>query len=340
VLFARQALCGIDLVIRSVPLIVIDHISKRYGQQVAVDDLTFAVKPGVVTGFLGPNGAGKSTTMRMIIGLDRPDSGQITIDGRRYAEHRAPIHEVGALLDAKAVHPARSARNHLLAIAATTGVPARRVDEVLALVGLSGPAGRRAGDFSLGMSQRLGIAGALLGDPQILLFDEPVNGLDPEGILWIRGLLADLAAQGRTVFVSSHLITELGAVAEHLVIIGRGRLIAEIPMSELGAGAAQRSVHVRSPQSGQLAELVRGDGVAIRAGADREVIEITGLDSQTIGERAAAAGIVLYELTPRTVSLEQAFMDLTRDATDYTAHPAGTAGGSDAQVSDPERSAA
>jgi len=196
---------------------------------------------------------------------------------------------------------------------------------VLDIVGLSGAAGRWAGDFLLGMSQRLGIAGALLGDQQILLFDEPVNGLDPEGILWIRGLLAELASQGRTVFVSSHLITELGAVAEHLVIIGRGRLIAEIPMSELGAGAAQRAVHVRSPRAGQLAELVRGEGIAVRAGADREVIEVSGLDSQTIGERAAAAGIVLYELTPRTVSLEQAFMDLTRDATDYTAHPTAAA---------------
>ncbi len=298
-------------------MIVIDHISKKYGQQVAVDDLSFQVKPGVVTGFLGPNGAGKSTTMRMIIGLDRPDSGQITIDGKHYAQHRAPIHEVGALLEAKAVHPARSARNHLLAVGTTTGVPAKRVDEVLELVGLSGAAGRRAGDFSLGMSQRLGIAGALLADPQILLFDEPVNGLDPEGILWIRGLLAELAAQGRTVFVSSHLITELGAVAEHLVIIGRGKLIAEIPMSELGAGAAQRAVHVRSPQAAQLADLVRGEGIAVRAGADREVIEISGLDSQTIGRRAAEHGIVLYELTPRTVSLEQAFMDLTRDAVDY-----------------------
>lgn len=300
-------------------MIVIDHISKKYGQQVAVDDLSFTVRPGVVTGFLGPNGAGKSTTMRMIIGLDRPDTGQITIDGKRYAEHRAPIHEVGALLEAKAVHPARSARNHLLAIGATTGVPAKRVDEVLELVGLAGAAGRKAGEYSLGMSQRLGIAGALLADPQILLFDEPVNGLDPEGILWIRGLLGELAAQGRTVFVSSHLITELGAVAEHLVIIGRGKLIAEIPMSELGAGAAQRAVHVRSPQAGQLAELVRGDGISIRAGADREVIEISGLDSQTIGRHAAEHGIVLYELTPRTVSLEQAFMDLTRDAVDYPA---------------------
>jgi ABC-2 type transport system ATP-binding protein len=302
-------------------LIVIDHISKKYGQQVAVDDLSFTVKPGVVTGFLGPNGAGKSTTMRMIIGLDRPDTGQITIDGKRYTEHRAPIHEVGALLEAKAVHPARSARNHLLAIGATTGVPAKRVDEVLELVGLAGAARRKAGEYSLGMSQRLGIAGALLADPQILLFDEPVNGLDPEGILWIRGLLGELAAQGRTVFVSSHLITELGAVAEHLVIIGRGKLIAEIPMSELGAGAAQRAVHVRSPQAGQLADLVRGDGIAVRAGADRQVIEIIGLDSQAIGERAAEHGIVLYELTPRTVSLEQAFMDLTRDAVDYPATP-------------------
>ncbi len=302
-------------------MIVIDHISKKYGQQVAVDDLSFEVKPGVVTGFLGPNGAGKSTTMRMIIGLDRPDTGQITIDGKRYTEHRAPIHEVGALLEAKAVHPARSARSHLLAIGATTGVPAKRVDEVLELVGLAGAARRKAGEYSLGMSQRLGIAGALLADPQILLFDEPVNGLDPEGILWIRGLLGELAAQGRTVFVSSHLITELGAVAEHLVIIGRGKLIAEIPMSELGAGAAQRAVHVRSPQAGQLADLVRGDGIAVRAGADRQVIEIIGLDSQAIGERAAEHGIVLYELTPRTVSLEQAFMDLTRDAVDYPATP-------------------
>ena len=301
-------------------MIVIDHVSKRYGRQVAVDDLTFSVKPGVVTGFLGPNGAGKSTTMRMIIGLDRPDSGEITIDGRRYAEHRAPLQEVGALLDAKAVHPARSARNHLLAIGATTGITTRRVDEVLEMVGLQGAARRRAGDFSLGMSQRLGIAGALLANPQILLFDEPVNGLDPEGILWIRGLLANLAAQGRTVFVSSHLITELAAVAEHLVIIGRGRLIAEIPMSELGAGAEQRAVHVRSPQSAELVALIQGDGVAVRAGADREVIEVTGMDSQTIGRRAADAGIVLFELTPRTVSLEQAFMDLTRESVDYPTH--------------------
>ena len=262
--------------------------------------------------------------MRMIIGLDRPDSGQITIDGKQYAEHRAPLHVVGALLDAKGVHPARSARNHLLAIGATTGVTARRVDEVLDIVGLQGAAGRRAGDFSLGMSQRLGIAGALLANPEILLFDEPVNGLDPEGILWIRGLLAELAGQGRTVFVSSHLITELGAVAEHLVIIGRGKLIAEIPMSELGAGAAQQSVHVRSPQAGALAELLHGEGVAVRAGADRDVLDVTGLDSQTIGRRAAEAGVVLFELTPRTVSLEQAFMDLTRDAVDYPAHAAAT----------------
>ena len=300
-------------------LIVLDHISKRYGGQVAVDDISFAVTPGVVTGFLGPNGAGKSTTMRMIIGLDRPDSGDITIDGRRYADHVAPLHEVGALLDAKAVHPSRSARNHLRALAATTGVPTSRVDEVLEMVGLTGAAGRRAGAFSLGMSQRLGIAGALLADPQILLFDEPVNGLDPEGILWIRGLLADLAAQGRTVFVSSHLITELAAVAEHLVIIGRGRLIAEIPMSELGAGAAQSSVFVRSPQAAALAQALFADGVEVRAGADRDVLEITGLQARDVGHRAAEAGIVLYELTPRTVSLEQAFMDLTRDSTDYTA---------------------
>ncbi len=314
-------------------MIVVEHISKRYGRQVAVDDLTFTVRPGVVTGFLGPNGAGKSTTMRMIIGLDRPDSGRITIDGRRYADHVAPLHEVGALLDAKAVHPARSARNHLLAMAATTGVPADRVDQVLDMVGLTGETGRRAGAFSLGMSQRLGIAGALLADPQILLFDEPVNGLDPEGILWIRGLLADLAAQGRTVFVSSHLITELAAVAEHLVIIGRGRMVAEIPMSQLGAGAAQSSVLVRSPDAGRLAEALFADGIEIRSGADREVLEVTGLAARDIGRCAAGAGIVLYELTPRTVSLEQAFMDLTRDSTDYATH-------GDAAVSTTDRSAA
>ncbi len=301
-------------------MIVINHITKRYGAQTAVDDLSFTVEPGVVTGFLGPNGAGKSTTMRMIVGLDRPDTGGITIDGRRYAEHIAPIHEVGALLEAKAVHPSRSARNHLLAMAATTGVSGKRVDEVLDLVGLSGVAGRRAGAFSLGMSQRLGIAGALLADPQILLFDEPVNGLDPEGILWVRGLLANLAAEGRTVFVSSHLITELGAVAERLVIIGRGKLIAEIPMSALGAGAEQQSVHVRSPQAVELADAIRGEHVAVTVGADHDVLEITGMDAREVGRRAAAASVVLYELTPRTVSLEQAFMDLTRDATQYSAH--------------------
>src|SRR5450755_2177456 len=253
----------------SSPMIEAHGLTMRYGKKTAMEDVTFTVHPGKVTGFLGPNGAGKSTMMRLIVGLDHPTRGTVTVNGRRYAEHRAPLQEVGALLDAKAVHPARSARNHLLAIGATTGITTRRVDEVLEMVGLQGAARRRAGDFSLGMSQRLGIAGALLANPQILLFDEPVNGLDPEGILWIRGLLADLAAQGRTVFVSSHLITELAAVAEHLVIIGRGRLIAEIPMSELGAGAEQRAVHVRSPQSAELVALIQGEGVAVRAGADR-----------------------------------------------------------------------
>ncbi len=301
-------------------MIVIDHLSKSYGDQVAVDDLSVTVQPGVVTGFLGPNGAGKSTTMRMIIGLDTPNSGKITVDGRPYAEHPAPLHEVGALLDAKALHPARSARQHLLALGATTGVPSRRVDEVLELVGLEDAANRRAGTFSLGMAQRLGIAGALLADPRILLFDEPVNGLDPEGILWIRGLLADLAADGRTVLVSSHLITELSAVAENLVVIGRGRLIAEMAMSELGAGAAQRAVLVRSPQADDLATHLHGPGVSIRTGAERDLLEVSGMDARTVGQRAAAAGIVLYELTPRTVSLEQAFMDLTKDAVDYPSH--------------------
>jgi len=301
-------------------MIVIDHVSKHYGKQTAVDDLSFEVKPGVVTGFLGPNGAGKSTTMRMIIGLDRPSSGQITVNGRRYADLRAPLHEVGALLEAKAVHPGRSARDHLLAVATTTGIPIRRVDETLDLVGLTSVANRRAGTFSLGMSQRLGIAGALLGDPEIVMLDEPVNGLDPEGILWIRGLLAELAAQSRTVFVSSHLITEITAVAEHLVIIGRGKLIAELPVAELAAGAAGRSVLVRSPDAGRLADEIRADGVDIRTGADAELLEVTGLEARVIGRRAAEAGIVLYELSPKSVSMEQAFMDLTRDAVDYPTH--------------------
>ena len=301
-------------------MIVIDHVSKHYGKQTAVDDLSFEVKPGVVTGFLGPNGAGKSTTMRMIIGLDRPSSGQITVNGRRYADLRAPLHEVGALLEAKAVHPGRSARDHLLAVATTTGIPTRRVDETLDLVGLTSVANRRAGTFSLGMSQRLGIAGALLGDPEIVMLDEPVNGLDPEGILWIRGLLAELAAQSRTVFVSSHLITEISAVAEHLVIIGRGRLIAELPVGELAAGAAGQSVLVRSPDATRLADAIRADGVDIRTGADAELLEVTGLEARFIGRRAAEAGIVLYELSPKSVSMEQAFMDLTRDAVDYPTH--------------------
>ena len=301
-------------------MIVIDHVSKRYGSQLAVDDLSFEVNPGVVTGFLGPNGAGKSTTMRMIIGLDRPTSGRITVNGRRYENLSAPLHEVGALLEAKAVHPGRSARDHLLAVAATTGIPRRRVDETLDLVGLTSVAGRRAGAFSLGMSQRLGIAGALLGDPEIVILDEPVNGLDPEGILWIRGLLAELAAQRRTVFVSSHLITEISSVAEHLVIIGRGKLIAELPVAQLAAGAAGRSVVLRSSQPGLLADSIRGAGVEIRTGADPEQLEVTGLDARAIGQRAADAGIVLFELTPKTVSLEQAFMDLTRDAVDFPAH--------------------
>jgi len=256
----------------------------------------------------------------MIIGLDRPSSGQITVNGRRYADLRAPLHEVGALLEAKAVHPGRSARDHLLAVATTTGIPIRRVDETLDLVGLTSVANRRAGTFSLGMSQRLGIAGALLGDPEIVMLDEPVNGLDPEGILWIRGLLAELAAQSRTVFVSSHLITEISAVAKHLVIIGRGKLIAELPVAELAAGAAGRSVVVRSPDAARLADAIRADGVDIRTGADAELLEVTGLEARIIGRRAAEAGIVLYELSPKSVSMEQAFMDLTRDAVDYPTH--------------------
>jgi ABC-2 type transport system ATP-binding protein len=302
-------------------------LTKRYGGKLAVDDLTFTVRPGQVTGFLGPNGARKSTTIRMILGLDTPTAGQATVNGRPYAEHPAPMRAVGALLEARAVHTGRNARDHLLALAATTGISRRRVDEVIGMTGLDGVARRRAGGFSLGMGQRLGIASALLGDPATLILDEPVNGLDPDGVLWIRNLLRSLAADGRTIFVSSHLMSEMALTADHLIIVGRGRLIADAPIAEITA-ASSHSVRVRSPQAELLRAILAGPDVQISA-AQPDILEIAGLDSETVGRVAAEHSIVLYELVPRTASLEEAFMELTRDEVEYRAHVTAELAGSE-----------
>ncbi|HJP76421.1 MAG TPA: ABC transporter ATP-binding protein [Pseudonocardiaceae bacterium] len=291
-------------------------LSKRYGDKVAVDDVTFTVKPGVVTGFLGPNGAGKSTTMRLILGLDAPTTGTVTVNGKPYAEHKAPLREVGALLEARAVHTGRSAYNHLLAQALTTGIPRSRVDEVIDLVGLRDVARRRAGGFSLGMGQRLGVAAALLGDPATLVLDEPVNGLDPEGILWIRNLLRGLAAEGRTVFVSSHLMSEMALTAEHLIVIGRGKLIADTSVSEFIEQASRKAVRVRTEQATQLRELLVGPQVSVTS-SERGLLEVSGLSGAEIGRIACEHAIPLEELTPVQASLEQAFMQLTQDAVEY-----------------------
>jgi ABC-2 type transport system ATP-binding protein len=291
-------------------------LTKRFGAKLAVDDLTFTVQPGIVTGFLGPNGAGKSTTMRMILGLDAPTRGVTTIDGRRYADQPAPLHEVGALLEARAIHTGRTARNHLLALAATTGIGQRRVKEVIDLVGLTDVAGKRAGAFSLGMGQRLGIASALLGDPGTLILDEPVNGLDPEGILWVRNLLKGLAAEGRTIFVSSHLMSEMAQTASHLIVIGRGRLIADVGVDELTRMTSRDLVKVRTTEAGRLRALLARDGVVV-TGRGEDELEIAGLDSAQVGLSAAQAGIALIELTPLQASLEEAFMEITRDAVEF-----------------------
>jgi ABC-2 type transport system ATP-binding protein len=293
-------------------------LTKRYGDTTAVDDLTFTVHPGVVTGFLGPNGAGKSTTMRMILGLDAPTSGHVSVNGRAYVDHPAPLHEVGALLEAGAIHTGRSAANHLLAMAATTGIGRRRVERVIDLVGLREVAGKRAGGFSLGMGQRLGIASALLGDPQTLILDEPVNGLDPEGVLWIRTLLTQLADEGRTVFLSSHLMSEMALTATHLIVVGRGRLIRDMPTADFIASASPRSVVVRSPDEARLREVLRSDGVSV-ASSERGRLHVTGLSSDEIGYRASDAGLTLLELSPVQASLEEAFMSLTHDAVEYRA---------------------
>lgn len=291
-------------------------LTKRYDEKVAVDGLSFVVQPGVVTGFLGPNGAGKSTTMRMLLGLDRPTSGTATINGRHYDQLKAPLCEVGALLEARAIHTGRSARSHLLALAATHGLGRRRVDEVLELVGLTHVAGKRAGGFSLGMGQRLGIASALLGDPHTLVLDEPVNGLDPEGILWIRTLLRSLAAEGRTVFVSSHLMSEMSLTATHLIVVGQGRLIADASVAELTAASGQKLVRVRTEEAPRLRDLLAADGVSVTS-TERDLLMVTGLSSAEIGRVAADARIALIELVPQQASLEEAFMELTRDAVEF-----------------------
>jgi ABC-2 type transport system ATP-binding protein len=294
------------------------RLTKRYGEKVAVDDLTFTVRPGVVTGFLGPNGAGKSTTMRMVLGLDAPTSGSVTVNGKPYREHAAPLREVGALLEARSVHPARGAYHHLLALAQTCGIRRSRVDEVIEAVGLREVARRRAGGFSLGMGQRLGIAAALLGDPRTVILDEPVNGLDTEGIRWIRSLLRGLAAEGKTVFVSSHLMNEMALTAQHLIVIGRGRLIADTSMEEFIAGAARDLVRVRTTDPDALAALLRSPDAAVSREGDG-ALTVSGLSTDQIGVAAAAGGITLLELTAQQASLEDAFIDMTRDAVEFRA---------------------
>ncbi len=294
------------------------ELTKRYGTTTAVNGLTFDVLPGRVTGFLGPNGAGKSTTLRLIMGLDRPTSGTVTIDGQPYDARPRPLWTVGAVLDAKAIHPGRTAYHHLLAVAQSNGIPSRRIDEVLDVVGLTGVAHHRTGGFSLGMAQRLGIGTALLGDPDVLVLDEPVNGLDPEGILWIRNLMRSLASEGRTVLVSSHLISEMALTADHVIVIGRGRIITQASVAELVATSSHNYVRVRSPQQDRLAGLLRADGMEVSETAD-VALAVKGTEASTIGELAARHGIPLHELAAEHASLEEAFMDLTHDSVEFRA---------------------
>jgi len=297
-------------------MIEVQKLSKHYDQAIAVDAVSFVVQPGVVTGFLGPNGAGKSTTMRMILGLARPTSGLARVNGHPYADAPAPLHELGALLDARGVDGGRSARNHLRALGATVGIGRRRVEEVLELVGLAEVVGQPVRSYSLGMAQRLGIAGALLGDPGVIMLDEPTNGLDPEGIKWIRDFLRGLAAEGRTVLVSSHLMSEMELTADHLLVIGRGRLLADLPMEAFIAQAQGARVRVSSPDAARLEPLLDGPGVAI-APLDPESFEVTGRPAPEIGAIAARHGLELHELATIAPSLEEAFMDLTREAVQY-----------------------
>lgn len=297
-------------------VIAIRGLTKRYGPETVVDDLSFTVEPGQVTGFLGPNGAGKSTTMRMIMGLAAPTSGTVAIGGRRYRELPVPLTEVGALLDAGAVHGARKARDHLLALAVSNGIPRQRVDEVLTRTGLEGAAGKRAGGFSLGMRQRLGIAAALLGDPRALIFDEPVNGLDPEGIRWVREFMRSLAREGRSVLVSSHLMSEMALTADHLVVIGRGRLIADTGMGEFMRSRGKETVLVRTADPERFSLLLTAAGAAVRDDLESSLV-VSGMDGDEIGRLAAYHGVALSELTPQQPSLEDAFMELTSDSLEY-----------------------
>jgi len=299
-------------------MIEVRGLTKRYGEKLAVNDLSFSVEPGKVTGFLGPNGAGKTTTMRLILGLDYPTAGSVRIDGKQYRQLDYPMREVGALLDAKAVHGGRSAYNHLLCLAQTNNIPKRRVDEVLSLVGLSEVAKKRSKGFSLGMSQRLGIAAALIGDPETVIFDEPINGLDPEGILWIRNLMKSLASEGRTVFLSSHLMSEMAQTADHLLVIGRGKIIADASTDEFINRHTAPSVRVRAVQHTDLAETLTQRGAVIECGSDGAIV-VTGMDSAAIGGVACAHDITLIELAPLGTSLEEAYFDLTKDETDYHA---------------------
>ncbi|GAA1348102.1 ATP-binding cassette domain-containing protein [Arthrobacter koreensis] len=298
------------------------ELTKRFGGKTAVDGVTFSVQPGKVTGFLGPNGAGKSTTMRLIVGLDHPSSGSVSVNGKPYARHRMPLHEVGALLEAKAVHPRRSAYNHLRALAATEGIPASRVNDVIDLTGLGPVARKRVGGFSLGMGQRLGIAAALLGDPQTLILDEPVNGLDPEGVKWVRYLVKGLAAEGRTVFISSHLMSEMAVTADHLIVIGRGRILADAPIETVLTGGQAERVLVRTDDADALAAALAGDGVEIRREAADE-LTVLGLPARRIAETAFSRGILVTGLIPQQETLEDAYMELTGGEVEYQSQQIG-----------------
>jgi ABC-2 type transport system ATP-binding protein len=293
-------------------------LTKRYGDKTAVDGISFSVRPGLVTGFLGPNGAGKSTTMRMIVGLDRPTAGTVTVGGKRYADLKAPLREIGVLLDAKAVHTGRTAENHLLALAATHGIPRRRVGEVIALTGLESVARRRVGGFSLGMGQRLGIAAALLGDPETLILDEPVNGLDPEGVIWVRTLARHLAQQGRTIFLSSHLMSEMAQTADHIIVLGRGRVIADAPVGDIVARSSGGSVTVRTPDAHKLSAAVTSEGGTVTLASDGALL-VTGLGAPRVGELAARERVVLHELSLAAGTLEEAYLALTQDEVEYHA---------------------
>jgi ABC-2 type transport system ATP-binding protein len=300
-------------------MIEVRELVKRYGAKTAVDGLDFTVRPGVVTGFLGPNGAGKSTTMRVIVGLDAPTSGSVTVNGRRYREHRAPLQEVGVLLEARSIHPGRTAYSHLRGLALTHGIPARRVDEVIDLAGLAGVAHKRSGAFSLGMGQRLGIAAALLGDPETIMLDEPVNGLDPEGVVWIRNLLTGLAAEGRTVFISSHLMSEMAQTATSLIVVGGGKLLADTTVAEFTGTSSAAVVHVSSASPARLRDLLAGPDVTVSGAPGSEELQVTGLTARQVGEIAASGGIALHELRTHAESLEEAFMALTGDSVEYRA---------------------